>query len=135
MKKAGDLLRRMLETAKPGEKYVSVFRSWHNIAGDDIAAHSKILDLKNGQVIIEADHPGWLQIIQLKNQKILRIMQNRYPELKITGLRLVLGTAEQTDSKFNTPDEPAAEPESAEHRAFMQMLERLKSEVDRPDEG
>ncbi len=40
--------------------------------GANLAAHSRIVDLKNGVLLIEADHPGWIELLQLRKQFILK---------------------------------------------------------------
>ena len=42
--------------------------------GDKIASHSDVVDYKNGQLLIETDHPGWTQAIQLYSKYIIRGM-------------------------------------------------------------
>ncbi len=42
--------------------------------GDKIASHSEVVDFKNGQLLVEADHPGWIQAIQLHSKFIIRGM-------------------------------------------------------------
>jgi hypothetical protein len=88
MKKAGDLLsllfdERLLKTAKG---YSALFSSWASIIGEKIAAHSRIRELKHSIVFVEADHPGWIQILQTKQQGILKTLQCRFPDLNILGI-------------------------------------------------
>ena len=42
--------------------------------GDKIASHSDVVDYINGQLLIETDHPGWTQAIQLYSKYIIRGM-------------------------------------------------------------
>ena len=92
MKKAADLLRTILDQSRIDEAktYSSFFRSWARIAGPDLAAHSKVIDIRNGVVVVEADHPGWLQMIQIRRASILRKVRKSYPELEIRDLRFFL---------------------------------------------
>jgi len=92
MKKAHEILQSLLDNYSPlkGETYHTFFRSWVKIAGTDVAAHSKIEDIRGGIVFVSVDHPGWIQIIQMKKNSLLKTMQSRYPELGITDLRLHL---------------------------------------------
>lgn len=92
MKKAHDILKSLLQNypVQEGETYHSFFRSWARIAGPDAAAHSKVQDIRSGVVIVEVDHPGWIQMIQMKKRPILKKIQDLYPELGITDLRLHL---------------------------------------------
>lgn len=92
MKKAHEILNFFLENSQiqTGETYHSFFRSWVKIAGLDAAAHSRVKDIRGSIVFIEVDHPGWIQIIQMKKQSILKKIQKSYPELGIRELRLQL---------------------------------------------
>lgn len=93
MKKAGDLLsaffdRQMLRTA---QGYSELFSSWQSIAGEKIACHSWIRELDRSILLIEADHPGWIQILQSKQVEILDRVRSQFPELTITGISFRLG--------------------------------------------
>ena len=68
------------------EKANSFFRSWRELVGDKIGAHSKIVDVDRGAVIVEVDHPGWSQQIQFRKAGILAALAREYPELGIKTL-------------------------------------------------
>ena len=52
--------------------------TWKNVLlkvhkyGERLAAHTELIDLKNGILLVETDHPGWIQIMQLYSKFILR---------------------------------------------------------------
>ena len=73
MRRAADILARLLDrgTADNAELYGAFFKGWRRIAGEQIAAHSSVTDVRNGLVVVEADHPGWIQLIQLHQERIL----------------------------------------------------------------
>ena len=50
------------------------------------AVHSRIRELERGVLLVEADHPGWIQILQTKQRELLSAVQRRYPELNIRGI-------------------------------------------------
>ena len=54
--------------------------------GKNLASHSRIIDIKNGILLVEADHSAWLQILQLHKKFILGSLQRRFPELQISTL-------------------------------------------------
>ena len=108
MRKAGDIVTALfrdrfgpdfLETARSN---ASLFSSWNKIVAevwprepdseqrqDDIpavAAHSQIRELENSILLVEADHPGWIQILQTKQGELLSAVQHRYPELGISAI-------------------------------------------------
>ena len=77
-----------------------LFSSWTEIVAevwppgaeqgkDDIpaaAVHSQIRELERGLLQIEADHPGWIQILQTKQGELLSVVQRRYPEMDVRGI-------------------------------------------------
>ena len=50
------------------------------------AVHSRIRELERGVLLVEVDHPGWIQIFQTKQGVLLSAVQRRYPELDIRGI-------------------------------------------------
>lgn len=92
MKKAGDILGDYMRNLHLNMEngYSSVFKSWTHIAGEDLTSHSTVKDLKNGILLVEADHPGWIQLLQMRKKKILKKVQKNYPELDIIDIRFIL---------------------------------------------
>lgn len=92
MKKAADLLGAFFDenTLKSARGYSQLFSAWRSIAGERISAHSRIAELDKTILLIEADHPGWIQIIQIQQASLLEAVRTRFPELAITGLALRL---------------------------------------------
>ena len=43
----------------------SVLAKWPEIVGEEIAAHSRALDLADGVLVLEADHGAWRQELTL----------------------------------------------------------------------
>ncbi|MCF0126522.1 MAG: DUF721 domain-containing protein [Clostridia bacterium] len=71
--------------------------------GDKIASHSDVVDFKNGQLLIETDHPGWIQAIQLYSKFIIRGMNMNMTDLKVQSL--VFRNKGNTNMLFNSYDE------------------------------
>ena len=94
MKKAGDILKDYMRNFHSNMEtgYSSVFKNWSKIAGEDMVSHSSVKDLTNGILLIEADHPGWIQLLQLKKKKILKNIHKFYPELDVISIRFILRT-------------------------------------------
>ncbi|GHT86295.1 hypothetical protein FACS1894137_11660 [Spirochaetia bacterium] len=88
MKKAGDLLASFFDerVLKKAKGYSELFSSWQSIAGDNIAAHSRIQELEHSVLLVEADHPGWIQILQTREKVLLDALRRRFPEQNITGI-------------------------------------------------
>jgi len=69
-----------------GEKYSNFFSSWQTIVGSRLAAHSRVIDIDKGLLVIEAEHPGWIQLLQMRQSGILAEVVRRYPELGLRGI-------------------------------------------------
>ncbi|MEW5817364.1 MAG: DUF721 domain-containing protein, partial [Spirochaetota bacterium] len=92
MERAGEILKNFLSRTQmdKAEEFTAFFNGWREVAGERIAAHSVLRELERGKVIIEADHPGWIQIIQMNQQRILDQMRKKFPEIGITGMKIIL---------------------------------------------
>jgi hypothetical protein len=96
MKKAGDLLSAIIDekTIHRARGYSKLFRSWewltkkYRIAA--AADHSRIKDLNKNILIVEADHPGWIQILQTKEHRLLEELRAGFPDLDIQGISIRL---------------------------------------------
>jgi hypothetical protein len=66
-----------------------------------VAVHSGIYELEHGVLLVEADHPGWVQTLQTKQKELLLTVQKKYPELKIQGIAFRLAR-----KPSNSPAEP-----------------------------
>jgi hypothetical protein len=94
--KAGDFLSAILDSKtinKAGE-YSKLFSVWEQLAkkyGIAAAAHhSRIHDVQHGILIITADHPGWIQILQTKEHALLSDVQKTFPSLDLNGIAFKL---------------------------------------------
>ena len=99
-----------------GERFSGFFSSWETIVGPRLAAHSKVADIDRGMLIIEAEHPGWIQLLQLRQSSILEDVARRYPELGLRsiGFRLVGQGPPASVPSANTNDLPVPVHETAE---------------------
>ncbi len=137
MRKVDDLLQQFLDRIgrSDGAPYIGLFRGWRQIVGDRIADHAEPVDIRGSALIVEADHPGWVQMVMMSQARILRQLKARYPELAITGLHIRVagdraaaqsnaGRAADTDSGegLDQGPPPPLMPPSADER---QALERI----------
>ena len=92
MKKAGDLLKSFFENINVREPKggKTITSSWKEIAGQDLSEHTRIKDIRKDTIYIEADHPGWLQILELKKRSIIGNINNIFPEKDINDIRISL---------------------------------------------
>lgn len=108
------------ETLRAGGRYVEFLGSWRKIAGEQLASHSKPVDVRNGMLIVGAEHSSWIQLLQLKQESILAKVQANFPELDVRamGYRLVDDLAAEaeiaTAHPMKPPENPPAPNESPE---------------------
>jgi hypothetical protein len=105
VRKASDLLGAILSPAvrDKADAWTRFSGFWKNAAGENLAAHSRVADVRNGIVFVEAEHPGWIQLLQMRQDTILDAVARTFPELGISGIAFRLardgsppGTARQT---------------------------------------
>jgi hypothetical protein len=140
LRKVGDIVSALfrerfrpefMETARSN---ADLFSSWERVVSevwprrfdsdrdkDEVpaaAVHSRIRELERELLLIEADHPGWIQILQTKQAELLSVVQRRYPELAIRGIAfrlsrepfdIPLKRAEEVSSSAKAPIKGNAE--------------------------
>ncbi len=72
-----------------------------NYIGKNMASHSKVIDLDNGILLVEADHPGWIQMLTNYKSYILKGFKLKAPELKIDSLAFRLSGTNVELHKMN----------------------------------
>jgi predicted nucleic acid-binding Zn ribbon protein len=94
MKKVGDLLREYLREKGwlGGNPYDQLFARWRQIVGDSMAAHARLVDVRNGILIVEVDHPGWLQMFRLRQNALLEAARSVVPAVSLEGIRVRVGS-------------------------------------------
>ncbi len=102
MKKVGDLARQFLQEKgwANGNPYDPLFRGWASVAGEGLATHSRLVDVRQGCLLVEVDHPGWLQLAQLRKAALLAAARRAAPLADIGGVRFRIGSGEAS------PDTP-----------------------------
>ena len=97
MIKAGDYLSIIFDanTQEKAKTSSKLLIAWQQLAKNygiaSAAFHSKIINVQRGILQIEAEHPGWVQILQTKVNPILSDLQKMFPELALTGISFRLG--------------------------------------------
>lgn len=75
-----------LKAADEAQGWARFFSSWNSSVGERLAVHSRPVDVRNGIVIVEAEHPGWIQLLQLKQESLLAQLKKAFPDLGIRGI-------------------------------------------------
>jgi predicted nucleic acid-binding Zn ribbon protein len=97
-RKIGDLLRSFLAERgwlEPGP-YAALFRDWASVAGPGLADHSRLVDVRDGVLMIDVDHPGWLQMAHFRKAALVAAAKN------------AAGSAPVVDARFSVGSAPAA---------------------------
>ncbi len=154
MRKVDDLLQQFLDRIgqSDGAPYVGLFRGWREIVGDRIADHTEPVDIRGSALIVEADHPGWVQMVMMSQARILRQLKRRYPQLGITGMHIRVagdraaagaGAGGGQEEASAAPVVPPAPPSADETEALERIddsdlrdgLERLRQSLGEDEEG
>lgn len=127
--KASEMISRLYKNIdeKEIEKSGRIINTWryavesiksNSLNGDNlgkkISAHSKVVDLKNGVLLIEVDHSGWIQLIQTYQKYIKKYINSKIPELKIDSIAFRLKGTEY--GLFDEKDSISKEKERLQKR-------------------
>ena len=61
--------------------------SWREVVGDEIAQHSRAVDISDGTLIVEADHGAWRQELTLLVPMIIKKFNALFGEGTVTEIR------------------------------------------------
>ena len=148
MDKAGDLLKQVFENfdiGEQGETYIKFFSSWTKIVGFDLASHTNVSDIRNGSIIVEVDHPGWMQLLQMKQKSVLFKVKKNFPDLEIKTMTIKLVKKNDWKRISKNKTENESKPESSVDTEINKKMEindeklsgalkRLKLEIDAAEE-
>jgi hypothetical protein len=128
MERAGDLLNAFFRfhNIAGGDEYVSFFSSWHEIVGTDLAAHTQPIDIRGEALVVEVDHPGWMQMLQLQKDRILQRISAHYNQLGVSNLHMKLVEAGQ----FSGPDAIQEQAEQERARARQEQASAAGQSAD-----
>jgi len=89
MKRLGDLLREFLEARgwASADPYSPLFTGWKTVVGGSLADHCRLAEVDDGILIVEVDHPGWMQMLALQKMSVLEAARRAAPGARIEGLR------------------------------------------------
>jgi len=96
MKRVGELISTIFDEKfiEKTKGYSAFFDCWEDLMVKNgiasAAGHSWIKSAEKGLVWIEVDHPGWKQILQTKESKLLHDFRYRFPDMGISGISIVL---------------------------------------------
>lgn len=91
IKRIGDLVGQLFpDQAEDINKWIGLHTRWKKIVGEGLDCHSRAREVIRGMLLVDVDHPAWMNLFQLKQDSILQKLQKDFPELTIMSIRLRL---------------------------------------------
>jgi hypothetical protein len=116
MKKAAEILSRLLDKGPAGaQPFHSLFGAWRDIAGESLAEHCRAYEVRHRSLLVEADHPGWMQLLLLQKKAILARIRQRFPQLELRDIKVRFSAA--TGAGGRKPAIAARQPATAARAA------------------
>ena len=142
-KSARELVAKLFSSvdSSAGRQYVALHQNWQSLVGIDLAAHSEPVDIRRDALVVELDHPGWMQMLQMQERRLVQRLRRDFPELAIKTLQMRLKnepdareqTLEQTlEQAAKQAGEAKREPERSKKREQPEHPEGL-DRIDDPE--
>ena len=81
---------RLNDSSNILEKWKSIITSIRSVVNPDCGKnmyfHSRIIDIKDDVIILQVDHPGFIQLFENHKKYILRGIQMKIPQLRIRNI-------------------------------------------------
>lgn len=108
---------------------IRTYNSDSNV-GQNLFDNSNVVEIKNNILLIEANHPGWIQMFQLHKNYILNGLKMYVPELNINSLAFRLKGSNARLSNVNYDSEL-----KNESRKLNQNIEREEEIIKKYEEN
>ena len=110
----GNLINNIFANVKSSdaENSVKMVSTWQAITariggnGGFLSSHSKIVELNKGFLLVEADHPGCINLLQMYKRQIIRALKKAVPDLEIRNIVYRLQGSDVTLSRVQKLPEP-----------------------------
>lgn len=112
---SGILQDKLDENQTIKKSWVQILQSI-SVTTEKLIDHTKIIELKNETLYIETDHPGWIQLVQLNKNKIIKQLKKSYPELKINSFSFIIQNKNKKIENSNLENLTIEEKEKWIHR-------------------
>jgi hypothetical protein len=91
-KKVGEVLPGVMKSLGLDRKLreSEIAREWSSIVGEAVARRSRPGGLKGRTMLVLAENNAWMQEIRFHQGEILARVRERFPELGIEGMRILL---------------------------------------------
>ena len=92
--------------------------------GRNLASHSRIIEIKNGTLLVEADHPAWLQMLKIHQRYIVSCLSRRFPEMGLSSLAFrIRGSEARLSDTYEEALMKARQENSQRYEIEKKMLE------------
>ena len=123
-KSARELVAKLFRSvdSSAGRQYVALHQNWQSLVGIDLAAHSEPVDIRRDALVVELDHPGWMQMLQMQERRLVQRLRRDFPELAIKTLQMRLKN--EPDAREQAVEQPVEQtPEQTPEQAAKQAGE------------
>ena len=103
--------------------------------GEKLYAHSKVVDVKNGILLVEADHSGWIQLLYTYQNYIITGIRKNMPELDVNSIVFRLKGSDFGLKRVDYDEQMAVEKSKLEEQYKKQEEIFKKFEVPRTRES
>jgi hypothetical protein len=111
VKRAAEILARLLDRGPPGAlPFPSLFGGWQELAGPSLAEHCRVYEVSHRCLLVECDHPGWMQLLLIQKKPILARIRQRFPQLGMRDIKARLRQAGGARPAGGAPRPAAAPP-------------------------
>ena len=138
--------KRMKESVTFDSKWKEIVTSVKSVVnpncGNSMYFHSKVIDVKDKSIILQVDHPGFIQLFETHKKYILRGIEMKMPQLNITNLSYKLDKKDDYDTQRDLtreelaaaiqkdfPEETEIQKNSSENKKYPPELEALFSRM------
>jgi len=85
-----EVLKRFLKTLNAYPRQKNLLEEWPVIVGSDVAKHLKIRDIFGKELLLLADHPGWIQLGNFRKKECLEKIKKNFPDKEINEIKISL---------------------------------------------
>ena len=88
---AEDMVKMLLEDFHMdlNDPRLTLGSKWKDIVGAQCAAHTAPSDIRNEVLFVKADHPVWVQLLQLQQNQIISRVNEAYPSLRLKRIHVL----------------------------------------------
>ncbi len=116
MEQVGSILKRLLNSTgmRRGDTASPLFREWASFVGMPLAEHSRVVDIRNSRLIVEVDHPGWMQHLLLSKDQIVSRIGRAYSSDVVSDIRVRIAAERPKQQCVGSSRSPSKESGSVE---------------------